>query len=63
MPILRLILTLQPLIFGLGFLAPLIAQIIEHTGLIPPLGLTPLVTGLIMGGTLGAVANVRGSWI
>ena len=25
--------------------------------------LLPLVTGLVIGGTLGAVANLRGSWI
>jgi len=63
MPIIRILLSLQPLLFGLGFLAPLAAQIITRTGLTPPFGLTPLVTGLVIGGTLGAVANLRGSWI
>lgn len=63
MPVIRLLLTLQPLLFGLGFLAPLAAQIIGRAGLMPPFGLTPMVAGLVIGGTLGSVANLRGSWI
>lgn len=63
MAVIRLILTLQPLLFGLGFLAPLTAQVIERLGWLPPFGLSPLVVGLIVGGTLGGVANWRGSWI
>ena len=52
-----------PLIFGFGFLAPLIAQIIEAANWTLPFGLTPLTTGLILGGTLGLLAQVRGRWI
>jgi hypothetical protein len=63
MPVIRLVLTLQPLLFGLGFLAPLAAQVIARAGLTPPFGLTPLIAGLLIGGTLGAVANLRGRWI
>ncbi|TFU03219.1 hypothetical protein EUV02_08470 [Polymorphobacter arshaanensis] len=63
MAIIRLLLTLQPLLFGLGFLAPLAVQIITRTGLTPPFGLTPMLAGLLVGGTLGAIANLRGSWI
>lgn len=52
-----------PVIFGFGFLAPLIAQIIERTELVLPLGLTPLLTGLIIGPLLGLSAKLRGRWI
>ena len=52
-----------PLIFGFGFLAPLISQMIQAMSWTPPLGLTPLMTGLIIGGTLGLIAQIRGTWI
>lgn len=52
-----------PLIFGFGFIAPLSAQIIQAMAWTPPFGLTPLVTGLIIGGTLGLIAQIRGTWI
>lgn len=52
-----------PLIFGFGFLAPLIAQIIGAAGWSLPLGLTPLLGGLLIGGVLGLMAQVRGRWI
>ncbi|MEM6535802.1 MAG: hypothetical protein AAF613_09205 [Pseudomonadota bacterium] len=52
-----------PLIFAFGFMAPLLAQIIEKTALTPPFGLTPLMTGLIVGGLYGLVAQIRGRWI
>jgi hypothetical protein len=52
-----------PLLFGLGFLTPLIAQVITTMAWTPPFGLTPLVTGLILGGGLGLLAQIRGRWI
>ena len=52
-----------PLLFGFGFLAPLTAQLIVAAGWTPPLGLTPLVSGLIVGGVLGLMAQIRGRWI
>lgn len=52
-----------PLIFGFGFLAPLTSQIIQAVGCTPPFGLTPLMTGLLVGGTLGLIAQYRGRWI
>jgi hypothetical protein len=52
-----------PLIFGFGFMAPLIAEIIERTGLALPAGVTPLMAGLAIGGLYGLVAQVRGRWI
>ena len=52
-----------PVLFGIGFLAPLIAQIIERSGATLPLGLSPLVVGLIAGPALGLAAKLRGRWI
>ena len=61
--IIKSIFYLGPLIFGIGFLAPLVLQTIQAIGWMPPFGLTPLVTGLIVGGTLGLIAQYRGRWI
>ena len=52
-----------PLLFGFGFMAPLISQTIQAMSWSPPFGLTPLVTGLIVGGALGLAAQIRGTWI
>ena len=52
-----------PLLFGLGFLAPLIAQTITALGWTPPLGLSALSTGLILGIALGLAAQIRGRWV
>lgn len=52
-----------PLLFGIGFIAPLTAQVIEQAGWQLPFGATPLAAGLIVGAVLGGVAQVRGRWI
>ena len=52
-----------PLLFGFGFLAPLTAQIIKAIAWTPPFGFSPLLAGLILGGTLGLIAQIRGRWI
>lgn len=58
-----LILKYMPMIFGVGFLAPLIAQGIERASLALPFGTTPLAAGLVIGGLWGAHAQFRGRWI
>ncbi len=52
-----------PIFFGVGFLAPMIAATISHFGVQPPLGLTPIAAGLIIGVGLGGMAMWRRSWI
>ena len=47
--VLRMVFAVGPLLFGLGFLAPLIAQSLEAMSLTPPMGLSPLVLGLLVG--------------
>ena len=54
---------LGPMIFGLGLLAPLSAQIISAAGWTLPFGLTPLIAGLMIGGGLGLIAQIRGTWV
>ncbi len=58
-----LILKYMPMIFGVGFLAPLIAQGIERASLALPFGTAPLAAGLVIGGLWGAHAQFRGRWI
>ena len=52
-----------PLLFGFGFLAPLLAQILSANGVTTVFGLSPLMFGLLSGGALGLLAQVRGRWI
>ncbi|MEO1553423.1 MAG: hypothetical protein AAFR82_05765 [Pseudomonadota bacterium] len=61
--IIKAIFYLGPLIFGIGFLAPLVSQTIQAVGWAPPFGLTPLMIGLVVGGLLGGIAQYRGRWI
>ena len=52
-----------PLWFGIGFLAPLIAQTMEAMAIPAPLGLSPIAVGLVIGSLAGLVAKSRGSWV
>ena len=47
---------LMPLMVGVGFVAPLIGEILEHYGQ-TPLGAPPLITGLIFGTALGGYVS------
>ena len=53
----------MPLLFGLGFLAPLIAQVLTLTGWALPGGVAPLAVGLAIGGIWGGVATLTGRWL
>jgi ABC-type dipeptide/oligopeptide/nickel transport system permease component len=63
MSVIKALFVIGPLLFGLAFLAPLTAQLIERFGWAAPLGLTPLQFGLILGGLLGLIATIRGRWV
>jgi hypothetical protein len=52
-----------PILFGVMFLAPLIAQSLEAMALSAPFGLAPIHFGLGVGLLLGVVAAFRGRWI
>ncbi|GAA4052948.1 hypothetical protein GRI94_08185 [Erythrobacter jejuensis] len=54
---------IMPLLFGLGFIAPLIAQTMAVWEWDAPLGLSRIALGLIVGGSWGLYATIRGRWI
>ena len=52
-----------PVLFGIAFLAPLIAQVLEAASLPVPFGIEGIHFGLAAGLTLGVVAALRGRWV
>jgi hypothetical protein len=52
-----------PLIFGFGFVAPVIDQSLTHLGIEQIWGISTLVIGLFIGGTWGAITTKTGRWI
>ena len=52
---------LSPVVFGLGFIAPLVAQTL--TRLDVSMGIENVYVGLIVGLSLGLMAQFRGSWV
>ena len=50
-------------LFGVGFLAPLIAQSMDRLEIAAPFGLSTIAFGLIVGPTAGLIAKRRGSWV
>ncbi|MCR9098228.1 MAG: hypothetical protein NXI30_28740 [bacterium] len=50
-------------LFGVGFLAPLIAQSMDRLEIAAPFGLTTIAFGLIVGPAAGLIAKRRGSWV
>lgn len=53
----------MPLIFGLAFIAPLIAQVMATRHWAAPLGLDRTTFGLLIGAPWGLYAVVRGRWL
>ena len=51
----------SPLVFGLAFIAPLAAQILDHAG--AEFALANIWIGLAIGLGLGLMAQLRGSWL
>lgn len=52
----------SPLVFGFGFLAPLLSQILAASPMNMPFGMPNIVIGLVIGGAWGLLAQLRGSW-
>ncbi len=52
-----------PILFGIGFFAPVFAALVEASGLTLPFGADPLYVGLGIGALWGAIAAKRGSWV
>jgi hypothetical protein len=51
-----------PLIFGIGFIAPLTSEILQAWN-VAPLGMPPLAAGLLLGMMWGGYATWRRSWL
>lgn len=52
-----------PLLFGVGFIAPLTDQVIRAVGMTLPLGIPPLAAGLVLGVAWGGYATMTRRWI
>lgn len=53
----------MPLLFGIGFIAPLIAQTMAYWDIAAPFGISRIAFGLIIGTPWGLYAVLRGRWI
>jgi len=61
--VLRRIYKLGPMIFGLGFLTPLAAQILQSSEVPLPFGMPPLLAGLLIAMAFTVPAQLRGRWV
>ena len=52
----------MPFLFGIGFIAPLTAQLLQAAGL-EPFGLSPLAVAVPFGAAWGLYANIKGRWL
>ncbi len=53
----------MPFLFGIGFIAPLIAQTMAYWDVAAPLGMSRMLFGLLIGAPWGLYAVWRGRWI
>ncbi|WP_379547542.1 hypothetical protein ACFCW2_01150 [Qipengyuania sp. DSG2-2] len=60
---LKKLFAIMPFLFGIGFIAPLIAQVMALWGWEAPFGMERIVFGLVIGAAWGLYATIRGRWI
>jgi hypothetical protein len=53
----------MPFLFGIGFIAPLIAQSLAYWDMPAPWGLSRIGFGLLIGAPWGLYATLRGRWV
>ena len=53
----------MPFLFGIGFIAPLIAQTMAWWDVAAPFGMSRLLFGLLIGAPWGLYAVLRGRWL
>jgi len=53
----------MPLLFGIGFIAPLIAQTMAYWDVAAPFGMRGIAFGLAIGAVWGLYAVLRGRWV
>jgi hypothetical protein len=54
---------IMPFLFGIGFIAPVTAELVTLAGASAPMGLAPIELGLLLGGGWGLYATIKGSWL
>lgn len=59
----RKLFSIMPFLFGIGFIAPLTAQLMAYWDIPGPFGMSPIGFGLLFGGAWGLYANIKGRWI
>lgn len=60
---LRRLYKLGPMIFGLGFLTPLAAQLLQSTDAPLPFGMSALLAGFLIAMAIAIPAQLRGRWV
>ena len=63
MRIIAFLFGLGPILFGIGFVAPVTAALLGAVGVHAPFGLTSIQFGLILGFVLGLFAYKRRTWL
>src|SRR5690606_16629174 len=53
----------MPFLFGIGFIAPLIAQTMAYWDIAAPFGMSRIAFGLLIGAPWGLYAVLRGRWV
>jgi hypothetical protein len=59
----RKLFAVMPFLFGIGFIAPLTAQLLQAVGYDSVLGVSSIALGLAFGGAWGLYANIKGRWL
>ncbi|WP_423142889.1 hypothetical protein ACOYW6_05945 [Parablastomonas sp. CN1-191] len=59
----RLLFQWMPFLFGIGFIAPLVAQTLAYWGWPAPWGMSRIAFGLLVGAPWGLYATLRGRWL
>jgi hypothetical protein len=60
---LKHLLNWMPFLFGIGFIAPLIAQKMAWWDIAAPFGMSRIAFGLMIGAPWGLYAVLRGRWV
>lgn len=60
---LKKLFSVMPFLFGIGFIAPLIAQSMAYWDIAAPFGMSRVLFGLLIGAPWGLYATLRGRWI
>ena len=59
----RKLFSVMPFLFGIGFIAPLVAQTMAYWEIAAPFGMNRVLFGLLIGAPWGLYAVLRGRWL